>query len=75
MRALGGSSPVVLALVICGCMRGAARMAAGAVGLVDVCGAGVLVDVSLPVFIWNISAIFSSASVCHPWHTFSARNF
>ena len=51
VHALGGSWPRVLALVTRGCMRGADRMAAGAVGLVDICGAGVLVDVSLPVFI------------------------
>ena len=51
MRALGGSWCGVLILVTRGCIHGAAWMAAGAVGLVDVCRVGVLVDVSRTVFI------------------------
>ena len=43
MHAVGGSWPGVLALVTCVCMCGAARMAASAVELVDICGAGALV--------------------------------
>ena len=63
LRALGGSWPGVLALVTCVCMCGAARMAVGSVGMVDVSRAGALVYMTLPVFIWKISANFSNVSV------------
>ena len=53
----------------------AAQMDVSAVGFVDVCGVAPLVDVSLPVFIWNISANFLIASVCHPWRALSPRMF